>query len=147
MVAQHILRITQRCQVVGGVPLLEHLHIGRQVLALRLAQLCQTQLSQIRRHGIQPLRGRPLRMMLGAIRPRFRHGHVLIFRAADQAACSLGFSSRASKPLKRPFFRWINSKEIAAGVMPEIRDACPKVSGRCLLSFWRASKLRADTCM
>ena len=55
--------------------------------------------------------------------------------------------SVAAKPLKRPFYRWISNNEMAAGVIPEMREAWPSVSGRCLSSFWRASKLRADTCM
>ena len=38
------------------------------------------------------------------------------------------------------FFRCTSSSEIAAGVMPEMREARPSVSGRCLASFWRASK-------
>ena len=39
------------------------------------------------------------------------------------------------------------NKEMVAGVMPEMREACPRVSGRCLASFWRASMDRAETCM
>ena len=33
------------------------------------------------------------------------------------------------------------------GVTPEMREAIPRVSGRCLLSFWRTSMLSAATCM
>ena len=34
-----------------------------------------------------------------------------------------------------------------AGVMPDMREAWPKVSGRCLFRRWRASMLRAETCI
>ena len=33
------------------------------------------------------------------------------------------------------FFKYTSNKEIAAGVIPEIREALPKVSGRASLSF------------
>ena len=36
---------------------------------------------------------------------------------------------------RKPRFKWTSSKEIAAGVMPEMRAACPIVSGLCRLSF------------
>jgi hypothetical protein len=37
--------------------------------------------------------------------------------------------------LTRERFKWINSSEMAAGVMPDKRDAWPKVSGR-----WRLKR-------
>jgi len=40
---------------------------------------------------------------------------------------------------KRIFFRCSNNSEIAAGVIPGMRDACATVSGRTSLSFWRTS--------
>jgi hypothetical protein len=46
----------------------------------------------------------------------------------------------------RFFFRCTSSRETVAGVMPEMREARPRVSGRCLARVWRASKLRAVTC-
>ena len=36
---------------------------------------------------------------------------------------------------------------MVAGVMPDMREAWPSVSGLCLFSLWRASMLSADTCM
>ena len=47
-----------------------------------------------------------------------------------QAASSVG--SPWAKPLKRPFFRCTSNSEMAAGVTPEIREACPSVSGTVL---------------
>jgi len=41
------------------------------------------------------------------------------------AQAALFRRSLAAKPWKRPFFRWTSSSEIAAGVMPEMRDAWP----------------------
>jgi hypothetical protein len=63
------------------------------------------------------------------------------------AAAWLDWFAASAKPLNRFFFRWTSSSEIAAGVTPEIREARPSVSGRCLLSFCRTSMLRAATCM
>jgi len=37
----------------------------------------------------------------------------------------------ATNSLNPDFFKCTNNSEIAAGVTPEIREACPKVSGRC----------------
>ena len=56
-----------------------------------------------------------------------------------------GGRGRFEKPLKRFFFRWTSSSEMAAGVTPEMRVACPSVCGRCWVSFWRTSKDSAVT--
>ena len=48
---------------------------------------------------------------------------------AQAASSSASAAALAAKPLKRPFFRWTSSSEIAAGVTPEMRDAWPSVSG------------------
>src|SRR6185369_8534027 len=77
---------------------------------------------------------------------RHADGAGTVEQRRPHAAAPGTSAGRRSKPLKRPFFRCTSSSEIAAGVIPEIRDACPKVSGRCLSSFWRTSKLRAVTC-
>lgn len=39
------------------------------------------------------------------------------------------------------------SSEIVAGVMPEMREARPSVSGRWRVKIWRASMESADTSM
>ena len=39
----------------------------------------------------------------------------------------------SAKPRELPFFRWISSSEMVAGVMPDRREAWPRVSGRYLL--------------
>src|SRR5262249_8152949 len=48
-------------------------------------------------------------------------------------------SLNVALPLSGPRFIQINTSEISAGDTPEIRDACPTVTGRTLMSFWRAS--------
>ena len=40
---------------------------------------------------------------------------------------------------KECFFRYTRSKDTAAGVTPGMRDACPRVSGRCAESFCATS--------
>src|ERR1700761_4212957 len=44
------------------------------------------------------------------------------------------------------FFRWMIRMEMAAGVTPGKRPACPTVSGRASVSFWRTSFERPETC-
>ena len=41
----------------------------------------------------------------------------------------------------------MSNKDTLAGVMPEMREAWPKGSGRCLASFCRASIDKAKTCI
>ena len=85
---------------------------------------------------------------------------VALVEAGAQAICPGGMGHRdqatgagsateaaSSKPLNRFFLRWTSNREIAAGVTPEMRDAWPRVSGRCLLSFCRTSMPRAVICM
>src|ERR1700746_749992 len=45
----------------------------------------------------------------------------------------------------RPRLRCTSSSEIAAGVMPEMGDACPGFWGRCWLSFCCTSRERPRT--
>lgn len=45
----------------------------------------------------------------------------------------------------RCFLRKIESMKISLGFMPEIREACPRVAGRILESFSRASFFSPDT--
>jgi hypothetical protein len=40
------------------------------------------------------------------------------------------------------FFRWTDKREIAAGVTPEILEACPRERGRTCVSFSRTSRER-----
>ena len=67
-----------------------------------------------------------------------RHcGGTFVFRIEDTDAER---DSEQSYQALLTALRW-------AGVMPDIRDAWPSVSGRCLLKRWRDSMLMADTCM
>ncbi len=49
------------------------------------------------------------------------------------------FLSGRTRPAKLHFFRCTSNNDIAAGVTPAIRDACPTVAGRCAASFCRTS--------
>src|SRR6185369_2780979 len=99
------------------VPLEDKCAVGQQALALNVGQR-QTQ------------RGRAFAQQL-----------LLAHSAAGISASSV---SRANAWCP-PFRRWIISSEMAAGVTPEMREAMPSVSGRCLASFCRTSKLSALT--
>ena len=123
VVGQHLLRVAHRRQVVNPVPFLEQRQVGQQLLELGLAQR-------------QTERGRA----------RFQRGGRRLCACAAHAAGLSAVSGAGRRPLKPPFFRWISSREMVAGVMPEMREAWPRVSGRCLASFWRASIDRAETC-
>ena len=72
------------------------------------------------------------------------HPHLL--GGMEDIGCSHHSLAKAAV-LKPCFFKCTISSEMAAGVTPDILDARPSVSGRCLFSVWRTSKLSAATCM
>ena len=117
VVRQNVGRVAQSGQVVDLVPFLNQRRIGQQALDLFVRQAQAQSL-----HA-----GTQARLQI--------HTHAC---TPSSAVCM--------KPLKPPFFRWIKSSDTLAGVMPEMREAWPKVSGRCLASFWRASIDKAETC-
>jgi len=117
VVREHLLRVAHGRQVVNPVPFLDQGQVAQQPFQLGIAQA-------------QAEFGRP------RLQDRERISHAAWLSSAGER-----------KPLKPPFFRWISNREIVAGVMPEMREAWPSVSGRCLASFWRASIDRAVTCM
>ena len=93
MVRQHFLRITHCREVVHTVPFLQQLQIVQQLRHLRIRQ------RQLQ--GIQTLQQCFL-----------QRSHQASPFCADVWPKSL-----------RDFFRWISNREIAAGVMPLMRDA------------------------
>ncbi|MNT14989.1 hypothetical protein D3C72_1500190 [compost metagenome] len=102
MVSQHLLRITHRGQVVDLVPFLQQIQKSHQ----------QPDLAIIQRQ------------------PQLQHSFAqLFFQCGAHAVLA---SSVAENPLKPPFFKCTINREMAAGVTPEIRDAWPRVSGRCV---------------
>ncbi|MCY1537234.1 hypothetical protein D9M68_727230 [compost metagenome] len=105
MTRDHFVRIAHRGQVVGLVPFDQQRQVGEQLFLL-----------QGRNFNAQ-LKG-ALRQFFGMPSGHQRH----------QALCS------SWRPAPR-FFRWISSREIAAGVTPGIREAWPSVSGRVLPSL------------
>ena len=116
VVCEHLLGVAYGREVVNLVPLLQQRHEFHQAGKLRVAQ--------------------PECQRLG---PCTQALHQHIAHAATP-------SSVRAKPLKPPFFRCTISSEIAAGVTPEMREACPSVSGRCFCSFCRTSIDSAVTC-
>ena len=119
MMRQHRRRVAHRRQVVDLVPLEDERAVGQQLLA-----------------SARSLSARP-----SAAAPSRSASSWLIRRSCG------GFGRRVAARRRDapPFRRWISSSEMAAGVTPEMREARPRVSGRCLLSFCRTSKLRAGT--
>ena len=91
------------------------------------------------REGLRVLRGRETQAKRSGA-----FGQALLLRVAHAALATAG--ATPVKPLKPPFFKWISSKEMAAGVTPLMRPACPSVSGRCFCSFCRTSMDRAGIC-
>lgn len=110
--------VAQRSQVVNLVPFQNQRGVGQKLFALAVIQA-------------QPERRRALAQL-----PIGTHSPT----CCDSAAA---FCAKARCP---PLRKWIISSEIAAGVTPEMREASPSVSGRCLASFCRTSKLSALTC-
>src|SRR5574343_627477 len=105
MVADRQLRVTQGRQAVGAVPFLEEGGIGQQPF-LHIGR----QIKAKRLHA--------LRELLFA-------GHALFFSL-----------SPAFGPVFGPTrFKCTSSSEIAAGVMPWMREAWPSVCGWCCFSF------------
>jgi len=115
----HISRVSHRGEVVDLVPLGDEAQVGEQAITDGRRK-CEPQFQE--RAGQQPVRVKNA-----------------------QAASRVRVPPRPSKPRNRPFFRCTSNSDIAAGVTPEIREAWPKVSGRCRLSFWRTSTLSAET--
>ena len=118
VVRQHLGRVAHGGQVVNLVPLGEQIEIRQQLRVLRGRE------TQAKRSGA--------------------FGQALLLRVAHAALATAG--ATPVKPLKPPFFKWISSKEMAAGVTPLMRPACPSVSGRCFCSFCRTSMDRAGIC-
>ena len=105
-------RISDRREVVRPIPLLKQAQQTKKTIGE----------SRLRRqNGVESLQPFPQaprqRRFVGV-----RHAAELVV-AVDAAP---GLPER---------FKWTRSKEIAAGVMPEMREACPKVSGREAASF------------
>ena len=125
VVGQHFLRVAHGRQVVDLVPLLQQ---GQKLHQLR----------KLRGGQLQPHRSRTF---LQACLQGFGGGCT--HAATSPSACA-AFKAKSLKP---PFFRCTMSSEMAAGVIPVMRDAWPSVSGRWRVSAWRASMLRAVTCM
>src|SRR5690606_19523921 len=120
----HLGRIADRCEVVDLVPLLQQTEVGHQGVHLRIAQA-------------KPQRLQPIHQYFPACTGCIHH------RAHAAPSAS---TATVAKPLKPPCFKWIISSEMLAGVIPEMREACPRVSGRCWASFCRASNDNALTC-
>jgi hypothetical protein len=113
-------RVAHGGQVVDLGPFLHQVQVGQQAATWA------------------SLRSRP------SASPRAQRLIQFMHQAATAAILS-GAPSAAhwqANPRTRFFLRWTSSSEMVAGVMPEMREARPRVSGRCLASFWRASKLR-----
>ena len=70
-------------------------------------------------------------------------GNLALITSTSQGGLAGGVASVLGLLLGDQILLWMT----VAGVMPEIRDASPKVSGRYLANFWRASIDKAATCM
>ena len=118
VVRQHLGRVTHCREVVDLGPLGNQVQVVEQLADLHIVQF-------------QLQRGQPAAQFL--------------FTGSHQAsACSVVLSGTVF--FQRFFFRCTSSSEMVAGVIPEMREAKPRVSGRYLARVCRASKLRADTC-
>lgn len=93
VMGQHVGGVAHRRQVVDPVPLEQQIEVGQQALDLPLVQR------------------QAKRLRAGAERRTLR-----VHQAASAAP-------PPAKPLKPPFFRWISSSEMAAGVTPLMRLA------------------------
>jgi len=108
MTADHLLPVPYSGQVVDPVPLFQQ----REILK-KLVPLAATQRKTYFRCSIFEA---PVQFGLRSPRHQCRH-------AADLSG------------VRTPRFRWTSSSEIAAGVIPEMREAWPIVSGLCWFSF------------
>ncbi|MNJ67274.1 hypothetical protein D3C77_634330 [compost metagenome] len=114
MARDHFVGIAHRREVVGLVPFDQQGQVGEQ-LGLLLFTERYAQL------------GSALDQFFG-----MASGH-----GGHQAVCSRLWPAPH-------FFRWISSREMAAGVTPGIREACPRVSGRACVSLWVISLDRPE---
>src|SRR5260221_10591718 len=118
MTADHILPVPYGVQVVDLVPLLQQYEILKELVPLAATQR-ETYLCC-------SIGEAPVQVRLRSPRHQCRH-------AADLSG------------VRTPRFRWTRSSEIAAGVIPEMREAWPIVSGLCWFSFCCTSICRTRT--
>src|SRR5260221_13814066 len=112
MTADHILPVPYGGQVVDLVPLLQQYEILKELVPLAATQR-ETYLCC-------SIGEAPVQVRLRSPRHQCRH-------AADLSG------------VRTPRFRWTRSSEIAAGGIPEVREACPVVAGLCGVGLWCAA--------
>src|SRR6266446_6945930 len=118
MTADHLLPVPYGGQVVDLVPLLQQYEILKELVPLAATQR--------KTYLCCSICEAPVQVRLRSPRHQCRH-------AADLSG------------VRSPRFRWTRSSEIAAGVIPEMREAWPIVSGLCWFSFCRPSIDRPST--
>ena len=119
VVRHHVVRVAHCGQVIDLVPFLDQVEVGQELTKLRWEQTYAHRrgaFGQARREQVSDS----------------RHGVQ-----ADTGSANW---------MKPRFFRCTSSSEMDAGVMPEMREASPNVSGLRFARVCRASKLSAVTC-